>query len=443
MARPLLVIEFSHGSVRAGVFSGPGAPPYYLSLPLTLPMTASGLKDAAASALAALREGAKADPGACSVFVCLPPSSVSMRVISVPMDKREKINEVLPFELSGVLSVDVGDVVMDNIPLGGGRAIGVAIEKKTLAEYIDAFNALGADPAWIGVAGFSMPRFLHEIHPGPGTKAFISGEFISVSREARPLFFNAYSGRAGLKLSLSYLEAEDIRIDEAYCCALSRPGMERLLPGVPVTDLTLPDSLPPEAAGMAALAFAVKKGFAGETINLRKGEFEYTKEKAAIRKKLRLTFALVLVIAGLLLGKAYLRYMTLNSDLAAYKNALRAAYSELFPGEKAQVDELYHLSAKLKTIEKEAALVKGRPGVLDLMSSLAAAGKDPAMRIKVTELSIADGRLKATGEAASFDAANRFKELLTQDRLFKSVQLSDLKSQAGSTAVFSLLISVI
>ncbi|MFQ5735872.1 MAG: type II secretion system protein GspL [Thermodesulfobacteriota bacterium] len=441
MARPLLIIEFSSGSVRAGVFPGADKPPYYIALP----MDGSGIKDAAAAALGALREGEPGvDPGACSVLVGVPPSSVSVRVVSVPVDERAKINEVLPFELSGLLSVDVEELVMDNIPMGGGRALGVAIEKKTIAEYIDAFNALGVDPVWIGVTGFSMPRFLHEADRSPGTKAFISGEFISVSSEARPVFFNAYSATAGLKLSLSYLEAEGIRVDSVCCCAPCDPGMERLLPGVPVTELTLPGSLPPEAAGMAALAFDVGKGYAGETVNLRKGEFEYTKEKVATRKRLRLTFALVLVIAGLLLGDAYLRYMTLSSDLDAYNKALRAAYSGLFPGEKARVDALYHLSAKLKAMEKEAAIVKGRSGVLDLMNSMAAAaGKDPAMRIKVTELSIADGRLKAKGEAASFDAANRFKELLSQDRHFKSVQLSDLKSQAGQAAAFSLLISII
>ena len=214
------------------------------------------------------------------------------------------------------------------------------------------------------------------------------------------------------------------------------------MPGVPATEVAPPDGLAPEAAAISALASDVKKGSIAQSVNLRKGEFEYTKEKAAGRKKLRLTF--VMVVAVLLLGDAYLRYMTLHSELATYKKSLRAAYTELFPNERIEIGELYQLSAKLKTMEKQTALVNGRPSVLDVINAFVrAAGKDPALGIRVTEMSIAEGHVKATGEAASFDAANRFKELLSRDKTFKSVQISDLKSKAGAGAAFSLSISVI
>jgi len=106
------------------------------------------------------------------------------------------------------------------------------------------------------------------------------------------------------------------------------------------------------------------------------------------------------------------------------------------------VDELYQLSAKMKEVERETAIVQSGPGVLELMQDLAdAANKEPGLSIRLTELTVADGKIKAAGEAASFDAANRFKNLLTGLGHFKSVQISDLKSQ-GDVAAFSLLISV-
>jgi len=435
MARPLLIIEFSGSSVRAALFP-PGSPASHVSVP-----AGASIQEDAGAILDAIRKGPGADPAACSVFVGLPPSSLSMRAVSVPMDRREKINEILPFELAGALPADAGEFIMDNIPLGGGRAIAVAVEKKTLAGYLDAFASLGIDPVWAGVAGLSMPRFLHDRCPAEGAQAFIGDGFISISREGKPLFFNSYSGHAGLKLNLAYLDAEGIRIDNAYLTATDG-AIERLLPGVPITGVTLAGGLPPEAAPMAALALDVSRGLVGNTINMRKGEFEYTKEKAAVRKKLRLTAVLALVIITLLLGSAYLRYAVLDKALNSYKQALRGEYTRLFPNEKVAVDELYQLTAKLKEIESETAIVKGGPGVLELMQGLArAAGREGAMGIRLTELTIADGRIKATGEAASFDAANRFKNLLSEDRLFKSVQISDLKSK-GAGAAFSLIISI-
>jgi len=439
MARPLLIIEFSGSSVRAALFpAAAGKAPSYISLP-----SGASVREDAGAALDAIKKDGWPDPAACSVFVSVSPSSVSMRAVSVPVDRREKINEILPFELAGTLTAETAEFVMDNIPLGNGKAIAVAMEKKTLAEYLEAFASLGVDPLWAGVTGFSIPRLLYELHPtgGEGTQAFLSADFISVSRGGKPLFFNSYSGAAGLKLNLSYLDAESIRIDEAYRTATDA-AIEKLLPGVPVTVITLADGLPPEAAGMAALAQDIRKGLVGKTVNLRKGEFEYTKEKAAVGRKLRLSAVLALVIVALLLGDAYLRYAALGNSLAAYRASLRQEYTKLFPNEKVPVDEIYQLSAKLKEIEGETTLVKGGPGVLELMEGLAkAAGKDPAMSIRLLELTMAEGKIKATGEAASFDAANRFKNLLMADRLFKSVQLSDLKSK-GSGAAFSLIISI-
>lgn len=436
MARPLLIIEFSGDAVAAGLFpQEAGKAPSYLSLP-----SRGSVREDAARALESIREKAGADPAECAVFVGVVASSVSIRSVSVPMESREKINEILPFELAGTLSSDTGELVMDNIPLGGGKAIAVAMEKRLLGEYLEAFAAVGIDPVWVGVTGFSIPGLLQELYPEEGTKAFIGPGFISVSRQGRPLFFNSFSGAQGLKLNLSYLEAESIKIDSAYC-AEGAQEIERLLSGAGVAVIEPGAGLPPEGASMAALALAVKKGLSAKTVNLRKGEFEYTKEKAATKKRLRLTAVLALVIAALLLGDAYLRYASVDRSLASYKTALRAEYTRLFPNEKVQVDEIYQISAKVKEIEREAALIKGGPGVLELMGALAkAAGTDPAMGIRLLELSVAGGKLKATGEAASFDAANRFKNILSEDRLFKGVQISDLKSK-GAGAAFSLIIS--
>ncbi|HXI09889.1 MAG TPA: PilN domain-containing protein, partial [Thermodesulfobacteriota bacterium] len=79
-----------------------------------------------------------------------------------------------------------------------------------------------------------------------------------------------------------------------------------------------------------------------------------------------------------------------------------------------------------------------------LLESLSvAASKDPDARIRVNEISMAEGRIRASGEAASFEAANRFKESLAKDARLKNVQLTDLKSKTGGGAAFSLSMTVL
>jgi len=440
-SRRVLVIEFSHETARAGLFSHSlSSPSAYVSIPIG----GKGVRDAVSSVLKAVAEKEKADPGSCDVFVSVPASSVILRAVDVPVGQRERINEILPFELSGTLSVDVDEAVVDNIPVGEGRAIAVAVEKKVVSEYIGAFRAAGADPVWVGLAGFSIPYLLYELEKTPGIVALIREDFISVSREGHPVFFNSYSGRGALGLSLKYLEAEGVKIDAVRYAGVNGDVIAGLVPGAPSEELTLPEGLPPEAVGVAAVALEVSRGLINETVNLRKGEFEDTREKVSYKRKLRVTIVLLALLAVFITGDLYVRYLTLNDELAAYKKAMRDSYTGLFPGEKSPADELYQLTVKLKSIEKEAEVVNGGPGVLDLLKSLSdAASALSDARIRVNDISIAEGRLRAAGEAASFEAANRFKETLSANGRLKNVVLTDLKSKTDGGAAFSLSMSVL
>jgi type II secretory pathway component PulL len=439
MARPVLIIEFSHRAARAAVFTASSQSAYF-----SMPSDGKGVADLARAVVKAVAEKERVDASSCDVFVSVPVSTVALRVVDVPMNDRTGINEILPFELAGALAIDPGETVIDNIPLGGGKALAVALEKKVLSEYIDAFRALNADPVWIGVAGLSVSRLLSGLYDTPGAKAFVSADYISVFEGPNPLFFSAYSGRAGLKLALSYLEAEGVSMGEVYLSDVKGDDLNGFFPGARMSAVTLPDGLPPEAAGLAAVSFAIKKGLLAETVNLRKGEFENTREKTAFRKKARVTLVLLVLIAVLAVGDAYVRYMIRDKELGAYKKALRGAYTNLFPGEKPPADELYQLSIKVKAIDKEVSVLNAGPGVLDIMNLIAAAAsKDPSLSVRIQEMGVADGKLRASGEAASFEAANKFKDLLAAGNHFKNIQLTELKSKTGGRASFSLSMSVI
>lgn len=440
MSRQALIIEFAADSVQAGLFSPSGTEPIaYASLPLA---GKASVKEALQSMLASIKEKSSLDISSCRVFASIPPSSLGLRVVSVPVDKREKINEILPFELSGLLASETDNLVIDNIPLGEGAAMAITLDKKVLAEYLDAFRQFKIDPAWIGSALLSVPALLAEVNRSGGVKAFISRDFISVSEDGRPLFFNSFNGSAGLKLNLAYIDSVGLRIDRVYFTGLDGEDLKELTKCPSMEEIELASGLPPEAAGLFALAVVLKKDLLRETVNLRKGEFEYTKDKAVLKKRLKVTAGLALIIIGLVFGDIYLKYLVLDSEFLSYRNALRGAFLEMFPTEKGSMDELYQLSIKIKLLEKESGVVKGSASVLNVLKGLVkAASSDPAAQIRLREVTIADGKVKAAGEAASFEAANRFKGEV--DKLFKNAQLSDLKAKAGGGAAFSLSVNLI
>jgi len=206
--------------------------------------------------------------------------------------------------------------------------------------------------------------------------------------------------------------------------------------GIGTMALDLPGGVAPEAAEVLALSMLLDKGLSGTIVNFRRGEFEYTKDKAAFRKRLRLTAALcasLLVLAG---ADFYVRYRGLTSELEAYRQSLRASYQELFPGEKNVADPVYQLEAKLKAVEKEAAALGSGGRSLDVLKSVAVAVPD-GMGVKIDEFSIADGRITAKGEAQTFNGANSVKESL-QKAGFTDVAMGETRAKPGGRTSFSI-----
>jgi hypothetical protein len=288
-----------------------------------------------------------------------------------------------------------------------------------------------------------MPGLLKDIYKTDAVTAYICKDFISVSRGGEPLFFNSIYGAEGLKLNIGYLVKEGITIEEAYWEGAPGDKLKALLPGASVNEaLKLPGEFGNVAATVFALAGDLGKGLDPGGINLRKGDLEYTRERVRVRGKLRLTFALAVIILGLFTGDLYLRYKKKSGELSAYRDSLKSSYLELFPNERSRdvADELYMLKAKLKRLGDESSLVGGGLSALEVLGLLTKAGAVPRAGITLHEASIGDGRIKARGTAASFEAANSYKEALGKESAFRDVQVTDVKSKAGFGVVFSLTV---
>lgn len=454
MPGPVLVIDFSCGDVRLAAFTATGELLSSAVGPLTSGRSSSeGLSSALSGLLRTIAEGSEAAGGIGAeddygglfgdVFLSLPPQELSLRVLSLPFTDRARIKEVLRFELSGRLPFEVEDAVVDGVPLEGGGVLSVAVEKEVIRRYLDALKPFGLDPVWAGSACLMIPALIEGLFKPGGTYAFVSGDFLSVGRNGKNVFLNSFDDAAGLEMSLGYLKAEGTSVEKVFFDGVDESGLKELIgPGPALERLALPGSEPGRLAGAFALMEAVRKGALGETIDLRTGEFAYTKKRVLAVKRLKTLAVLVSVIAALFLADSFVRYKRYSGELDAYKEAIRGEYLKLFPeerGKAAAADEVYLLNAKLKALDREAKVAGEGVSALEILKTLTeAASSSPSMNIRIFEVTVADGRLNARGEGASFEAANSYKDALAASGAFEEVKLSEVNSRAAGGVSFSI-----
>jgi len=435
MSKKNLVIDIGKEVVRAGVFLQGRPQPVTVHSHI---VTAEGGIKQALSALLGPLAGKRGFKGFDKVAVGIPPEDLSIRIVDLPFEDRKKINEALPFELAGLLHVEVDDVVADAVQLGENKVMAVAVEKRVIRGYLEALSALGLDPVWMGPGLFAMPVLMNELFGREGCRALLSPGIFAVVQDGMPRLLKHAKRLDNVGLGVAFLDAEGISVDEVHFSGWDndREALEEMFRGARLVPLDLPGGIAPEASEALALSMLLDKGLAGTIVNFRRGEFEYTKDKAAFRKRLRLTAALcasLLVLAG---ADFYVRYRGLTSELEAYRQSLRASYQELFPGEKNVADPVYQLEAKLKAVEKEAAALGSGGRSLDVLKSVAVAVPD-GMGVKIDEFSIADGRITAKGEAQTFNGANSVKESL-QKAGFTDVAMGETRAKPGGRTSFSI-----
>jgi type II secretory pathway component PulL len=442
MAREILIIDIGADSVRGGIFSPKKTEPLYIH---THPVSKRNfisereeIKSAISSLLSAAKE--KGFREFEKVLLAIPPHEVSIRILSIPFKDRKKIQDVLPFELSGTLPHDVQEMIVDAIPLGNERVLAAALGKTIVKKYLDMLKEFGLDPYWLGSTMFSMGRLLNGANGG--TTAFIGNESFVAASDGEPRFFKPIREINELKLGLLYLESEGIHIDKVYSVDENIKDVKSILPEMDLKNISLPWNYPPEGAGLYALSLHLQKNMEG-AINFRKGEYEYTKESEAIKKSLKYTGMLVLIITALILGNIYLKYKGLERDFIAERDALRGAYLELFPEDGRVADELYQFEAKANKLKGDLEIASDGIGALEIMKELSKAGGITSnLKVKFNEVNMVKGRITIRGEADSFESANILKERLIKGNYFKDILLTDLKTKAGGGAAFSLSITL-
>ncbi|MFO0753332.1 MAG: hypothetical protein U0411_08420 [Thermodesulfovibrionales bacterium] len=168
------------------------------------------------------------------------------------------------------------------------------------------------------------------------------------------------------------------------------------------------------------------------SVNLARGEFACTEAADRMKKSLRLTALLsVLLLAAYLASTAFTLAAT-KRESASVKAEIRKMYTDLFPRDTKVSGELYQAKAHLKELrEKEKHLVGAAP--LPLLLDLASAGRQ---RVVFQEVTMDRERVVLKGECPSLSEVQLLKAEL--ERRLPGVRISDTKTLAQDRIAFTL-----
>jgi len=299
-------------------------------------------------------------------YLSLPLSLLNFRILELPFSHRERIREVLPFELDSLILGGSEGVVFDASILGesnGKSNVLVSyITKEELRKLLDRLGPLKADPRIV------------------------------------------------------------TSIELAFAIGLpsSEEGITRLL-------------LEPEPLGEEDRQAIAIKEIESPTINLRRGELSFTADAEKIKKGLKVSTILSILLSLVFLSDVTVRIVTTKKEISLVKEEIRKAYSSVFPQDKKIVNELYQMKAHQKELkEKENAYI----GVDPLRFFL---GLVPINRPGVffSEITIDRERILLKGECTSLSDLQQVKTDL--EKFLAAVDISDAKPTASNRILFTII----
>lgn len=362
------------------------------------------------------------------VILALPPSTLFMREMELPISDRTKVRELLPLELKGETALDTDELAFDALPLSGGKVLAIWGRVKELAEKIELLKEAGLEPEMVTASVFHWDR----LAPAAGTVAVSDGEAVAAYSDGAPIYFRAIpqnAGEAELQRTVAALElARNIKVDRVISHAAGH-GAESLSPSTRGLFEAFGDD--PRAAHDLAGAYALAAAVADNSaINLRRGPLAYTAATEKLYQRLKVSMMLGCALVLLILAESGVRYYLVKRDLTSLDRTITGIYKEVFPTRKKAVDEVAELRSEIKRLEG----AKTSSNVLKLLSDVAQAKGEDVTGIYETEVTGSEVRLK--GDARSVQAASDLKTRTAT--ILEGAEVSETKSRPDGSVTFTL-----
>jgi type II secretory pathway component PulL len=179
-------------------------------------------------------------------------------------------------------------------------------------------------------------------------------------------------------------------------------------------------------------AEAARGEIADPIINLRQGDLAYKGNIERIRKSLRYTSVLVLVLLLIISSGSAIRLSSVKNENKRITRMISATYQRSFPDDKKIVDPIRQFKGNMNRLRSKKNIFIGIP-VLDIMRSIT---EYQDKEIELSELSVERHKILIKGSAFSFENVDRLKNSL--ESVFSDVSVTDSESSPDKKIIFSI-----
>ncbi|QWV98043.1 general secretion pathway protein GspL [Geomonas nitrogeniifigens] len=363
------------------------------------------------------------------VVLALPPSTLFMRELELPISDRAKVRELLPLELKGETALDTDQLAFDALPLSGGKVLAVWGRIQELSEKIEILKEVGLEPEVVTASLFHWDK----LAPAAGTVAVSDGEAVAAYSDGAPIYFRALppgASEADLQRTVAALElSRDLRVERVISHTPGKQEEATVSPSTKGLFEAFGDD--PRAAHDLAGAYALAAAVADNSaVNLRRGPLAYTAATEKLYQRLKVSMMLAAALVLLIFAESGVRYYLVKRDLASLDRTITGIYKEVFPTRKKAVDEVAELRSEIKRLEG----AKTSSNVLKLLSDVALVKGEDVFGIYETEIAGSDVRLK--GDAKSIQAAGELKSRAAA--ILEGAEVGETKSRPDGSVTFTL-----
>ncbi len=178
---------------------------------------------------------------------------------------------------------------------------------------------------------------------------------------------------------------------------------------------------------------AAREELLSPSINMRQNELAYRGDVERIKKSLRLTGVLVLLLLFILGSGTTIKLLFLKKENTLLTKELHSIYHDAFPEDVKIVDVMRQFKGNLNSLREKKVLVGGIP-VLEILLKISHVEKES---ITLNEFNVDGENILIKGSALSFENVDSFKNMLSSS--FSEVKVIDSMSSPDKKISFSII----
>lgn len=183
----------------------------------------------------------------------------------------------------------------------------------------------------------------------------------------------------------------------------------------------------------AARAEAAARELPSPQLDLRREEMEYTGDIEKLKRSLRFTALLVLVLMVVLGLNISISLRAAKNEHSILKASTENAFRAVFPEDRKLIDIERQFSGNIKELEQKKAVLTGIP-VLDLLRTIASLNKE---NIRLNEFSADGNKVIIKGTAVTFEDVDTLKDSLS--RKFHGTKVIDSDALTDKKVGFTII----